>query len=98
MGRFVARLRREGVVWPRSLFQFVIVLPGVYLTILSERKAGERNLQEGAEVMVLNVLRENRQRSKIRLRLDSRRSLCRPRHGCRTGHRWALAGRKGAGR
>ena len=58
MGRFSERLKREGVTWPQFLFQFIIVLLGVYLAILSERKAEERNLQEDTEVMLRNVLRE----------------------------------------
>ena len=58
MERISERLAREGITWPQFFFQFIIVLLGVYLAILSERKAEERNLQEDTEVMLLNILGE----------------------------------------
>jgi hypothetical protein len=58
MRKFFDRLKREGVTWPQFFFQFVIVLLGVYLAILVERKAAERSLQEDTEVMLQNVLAE----------------------------------------
>ena len=58
MGRLSERLRREGVTWPQFFFQFVIVLLGVYLAVLSERRAEENSLQEDAEVILGNLLTE----------------------------------------
>jgi len=58
MGRVSDRLKREGITWPQFFFQFVIVLLGVYLAILSERRAEENNLREDAEVILGNLLTE----------------------------------------
>jgi len=58
MGRLSELLKKEGITWPQLLFQFVIVLLGVYLAILFERKAEERNFHDDTMVMLQNVLTE----------------------------------------
>jgi hypothetical protein len=58
MGRFSDRLSKEGITWIQFLFQFVIIVLGVYLAIFFERKAGERELEEDTRVMLQNVLTE----------------------------------------
>ena len=60
MFNFSKRLTSQGITWEQLLFQFVIVVLGVYLAIAFERRAEEQNRQEDAREMLGRVLEELR--------------------------------------